>query len=241
MLSIVILLCDKDYQFLPNILSDIQKFVLCNHEIILIDNRSNPNVEQLQSQYPDIKVYTKGYNCYLFEGRRFGFSKTKGDFIWNIDVDDNLLDYITESDLQDFDLLQLGYVTEYGKYRTLPPLHLKASYNLDFLGRNVWSRIFSRNILEKAYSVIDKEYIVFNWEDLILTSLIRDNNPTVGLIQKCVYQYNIYNSSLFVGEMTKERRERLDFSFDVVKEMISLIKDEKLKEKALHEISFQYK
>ena len=94
-LSIIIIFCDKDFKYLSNIINNVEKFIKVEHEIILVDNRNDQT--PFETKY---KVVSKGKNCYIFEGRRIGLDAATGDYVWFIDVDDEIINEISESDLK---------------------------------------------------------------------------------------------------------------------------------------------
>ena len=92
-LSVVIIFCDKDFKYLDSMIKMVEKFVTAEHEIILVDNRNNQ--EPFETNY---KVVSKGSNCYIFEGRRLGLDAASGDYIWFVDVDDEIIGEVSEED-----------------------------------------------------------------------------------------------------------------------------------------------
>ena len=86
MLSIIITVCDKDYENCENLTKQIAEKVLIPHEVIIIDNR-----EKFLSVETSWKAdYTFGYNAFQFASRAKGIELAKGDYIWFIDGDDSI-------------------------------------------------------------------------------------------------------------------------------------------------------
>ncbi len=94
-LSIIILFCDKDRQYLPNLLKQIRTNVKIPHEVILIDNCTDP----IEPEGDDFKYYAFGYNAYQIMGRKKGVELASGDYIWFVDADDEVLS-IEEKDIR---------------------------------------------------------------------------------------------------------------------------------------------
>src|SRR5574344_889885 len=90
-LSMVIIFCDKDYGNIKNIIERIRKVVKINYEVILIDNREKKKDCPLGFDFcDDVKIYSKDYNCYQFEARKFSLQFCSGEYVWFIDGDDNI-------------------------------------------------------------------------------------------------------------------------------------------------------
>ena len=188
--SVVILFCDDDSSFLERAVSSIKEHIkFSDYEIIAVDNREK---DKTPISIEGVKFISKGYNLNCFEGRRFGFENSRGQYIWNFDVDDLMIGDLLKEDIKlGYDFLQMFYENRCasGVYH-LEKKHLPRGY-----GWNVWSRLYSRNILEKVYSKIDKPVNVFSFEDKILFDFVNSMNPTYEYIEKYIYEYNVSNAS----------------------------------------------
>ena len=103
MLSIVITVCDKDYENCENLTKQISERVHIPHEVIIIDNRE----EFLSAETSWKADYVFGYNAFQFASRAKGIELAKGDYIWFIDGDDTIRD-IDEIDF-DADIITFSY------------------------------------------------------------------------------------------------------------------------------------
>ena len=108
LLSVVILFTDNDSSFLEGAIKSIRNNIkFSDYEIILVDNRNNQKEKIFLN---DVKIVSKGYNLNCFEGRRFGFENSKGDFIWNFDVDDLMIGELYKEDIKkEVDFMQMYY------------------------------------------------------------------------------------------------------------------------------------
>lgn len=190
LLSVIILFTDDDCSFLERTIYSIKKGIkFSNYEIILVDNRTSNKSE---IKIDNVKIVTKGYNLNCFEGRRFGFENSKGDFIWNFDVDDLMIGELYEKDInKSVDFMQMYYLfNPESNKKPILTKHLPRAY-----GWNVWSRLYNRNILQKIYSRIDRPVNIFMYEDRILFDFVNSYKPTYEYIERPIYQYNISNAT----------------------------------------------
>lgn len=190
-LSVVILFTDHDYMLLDRAISSIKEHVKFNdYEIILVDNRDN---QSIKIERNDVKIVTQNKNLYTFEGRKFGFSFTQGQFVWNFDADDRMIGDLYKEDIkEEYDLLQMFY-----SFETKTPqeslIHRRSKLYL--YGQNVWSRLYNRNLLQKIYDRIDKPIRVPKFEDRILYDFVMSYDPKFEYIERPIYEYNSSKST----------------------------------------------
>lgn len=102
MLSIVVLFCDKDYEFIPGLLEQFDKRVCCDFEVILVDNRELkrhigiPEINEFYKHHKGMYI-TKGYNMCQLAAKKFAVQYVNGTYVWFVDGDDELVD--TPSDI----------------------------------------------------------------------------------------------------------------------------------------------
>ena len=93
MITSVIIVNYKSVQLLIDCIHSIQKFPTENLEIIVVDNGSNDNCEQiLSSQFPDIKFIQIGYNAGFARANNAGIRVSKGAHILLLNSDTIILD-----------------------------------------------------------------------------------------------------------------------------------------------------
>ena len=181
LLSIVVLFCDYDVCYLNQAISSIKKNVkFSDYEIIAVDNRET-NKDPLILD--NVKVITKGYNLNCFEGRRFGFENSSGEYIWNFDADDLMIDRLYKEDLTGAEAYQLFYKMDDG-----PIFDKKVHFS--WFRQGAWCRIYKREILKKVYSRIDRPVNIFMREDLLLLRLVQKEVKQWDYITRVIYQYN---------------------------------------------------
>ena len=190
LLSVIILFTDDDIHFLKRAVDSVKKGVkFLDYEIILVNNCE---YDKSEIKIDNVKIISKGYNLYTFEGRRFGFENSKGDFIWNFDVDDLMIGELFKDDIKkDVDFIQMYYL--YNPESRFNPLLTKRPPQV--YGGNAWSRIYNRNILQKVYNCINKPVKIFTFDDQILFDFVNSYKPKYEYIERPIYQYNVSNAT----------------------------------------------
>lgn len=195
-LSVVILFCDKDVKYLYGFLKQLESHIFTEYEIILIDNREKDKT-QISTKYKLIKPKE---NIFLFEGRRIGFENSSGEYIWNVDVDDEIIGNIYTSDFKsNADVIQFYY--DVNGMQLKPGDHKPVR----MFGNNVWSRFYKSSKLKEAYKPIKRRDLkIHTFEDQILLNLILQTNPTISYVDKLIYKYKISNANISKKFFTKK-------------------------------------
>lgn len=192
LLSVVILFTDHDYMLLDRAVNSIKEHIkFSDYEIIAVDNREK---KEISINIEGIKIVTQNKNLYTFEGRRFGFNNSSGDFIWNFDTDDRMIGDLYAEDIKpDVDFMQMFFKFDAdSKRRMILLLHKEIPSHY---GPNVWSRLYNRKLLEKIYSRLEKPVIVPKFEDRILFDFVMSYKPKYEYIERPIYEYNASRST----------------------------------------------
>ena len=192
LLSVVILFTDHDYMLLDRAVNSIKEHIkFSDYEIIAVDNREK---KEISINIEGVKIVTQNKNLYTFEGRRFGFNNSSGDFIWNFDTDDRMVGDLYAEDIKpDVDFMQMFFKFDADvKHRMILLLHKEIPSHY---GPNVWSRLYNRKLLEKIYSRLEKPVIVPKFEDRILFDFVMSYKPKYEYIERPIYEYNASRST----------------------------------------------
>lgn len=246
LLSIVVTFCDKDVKYINNLLKSIKEKVHVSHEVILIDNREK---DKSELELINATVYSKGYNAYQFEARRFAVQYCKGDYIWYFDADDVVFE--VNSDLEDKfteDIVVFNYAIKQNVV-ILPYNweYLKAAFNrkrfstiktedvLPLCPNNdvwdlytcvLWNKWIKRTIMESIVPLIPKDKIVVASEDVLYCALAIEKSDTVCFCDDAIYMYNELLSSGVCCYMTTERFMHIITGFDISRNLFNtLFKD----------------
>lgn len=199
-LSVIIVFCDKDYDKLEHIISSVEKYVLANHEIILVDNRDNQ--KPFETKY---KYVSKGKNCYILEGRRLGLDVAEGDYVWFVDADDDIIDFVREEDFtgRTENILQFGFKRPDSEFKSNININ-----NLSCYGTGVWCRFYKTEALKSFFKPIKRDIDLVNGEDRFILNAVRslDEKSFYIFDNRSIYFYNCNISAFYIG--TKESLER---------------------------------
>lgn len=198
-LSIVILVCDKDYKMLPCLSYSIDKHIKVEHEICVCDNREKHKGESLGVH--GIKVFNAKENLFIFEGRRQTvLNCASGDYVWFIDADDD----VTTLDEFNFDedLICFNYVSVNSKDKSEKPCnnpyHVAYTANksnfFTYSWRNVtknmlWNKFIKRDLLVDVYSHVPDGMKIVLMEDCLLNILLLSKIKTLRFETGLYYKY----------------------------------------------------
>lgn len=202
-LSICILTCDKDCQYLSDCIDSVMKSVkFDDFEIVIVDNRIDKTSDLSVKESDKIKIIKNTEDTTTFFGRKLAFENSTGDYIYYVDCDDVLINEITE------DLIPYG----------MKMVKVKALFKSteDDSGKvysfeSLWSYFIHRDVLELVYSKIDKKITLCTNEDSIMVRLCKIVTKKVEITNHCIYQYNNYRSGYnsVDPEIEKKAREIL--------------------------------
>lgn len=229
MLSIVITVCDKDYENCENLTKQIEERVHIPHEVIIIDNR-----EKYLSEKTAWKAsFAFGYNAFQFASRAKGIELAKGDYLWFIDGDDTIRD-IDEIDF-DADIITFSY-NNYPE----GDVHLKeAFYNKNVytwqmteeLKPVLWNKFIKKSLFTSEFIEKYSTLKIHTLEDgLWLCEALR-HASSVKIVDKVIY-FHTEGISNNVGAVTFEQIKTLVTGLpDAMQVMKDILPDDEFYEK----------
>ena len=190
------------------------KRVEVNHEIIIVDNRDDKTVPLRYDTENTIIVKTEK-NLGILDGRRFGFEHSTGDYIWFVDIDDEITEvkkrYYSESDIIKFPAFVNDEVVFESPSFEFTDIDNYAIEGI-LIGINclLWNKWIKRDVLESAYKLIPHYFCVFA-EDLILITACLKHTKTCNLLDVIpMYAHTKNESSVTARKLkTKEDVDRL--------------------------------
>ena len=219
LISIIIPFYDKDYHYIPNMLNYLSKLSF-NKEVIFIDDRNDKSLDirktyNIPNEYKIINSSKEENNVGTFESRRTGVNEATGEYIWFVDVDDEIYDFkpITDgSDVVCYNFkmnnkentrfLENRYFT-CGSYK-----NYKYVYRFLLYG-SLWRNIYLRSTLLKAYEQIPTKKNLFYYEDMFLNGYILNNLKRITCDTQIIYNYKMTNNYYW-----KDNEEHIDFMID---------------------------
>lgn len=211
MLSIVILVCDKDFHFLDKMVKDIESKVRIPYELIILDNREK---KESVIDFENVKVFSQEKNIGQYEGRLWITQFCSGDYVWFVDVDDEVTE-IKESfeeykkgDLVHFNTkkrtnLQLRrhestdkkkMLLKNDKYKTLVLEDYVDNVLWNMCKNALWSFWIKTDIMKKACNILPRNKNYKHGEDFFTLSVLFSLSKEITLVQEFIYIYNINNS-----------------------------------------------
>lgn len=228
MLSIVILFCDKDVKYIPSLLENIKENISINYEIVLVDNREN-NTDKFTLD-PEYQYFAFGYNARQVQGRKKGIELAKGDYIWFVDADDEVL----EVDSPFEKLMQKDYsliVFEKSEYRYVQNECLVGRPLLCAMGVQLWNKWIKTSILRKVEEYIPTDISGTASEDnMLVIGSLKFGHSVLFHPQK-IYRYLIGRSTCGCPTMTAEMFKGVIHGYKQVTECIDKMLTPKEKEK----------
>jgi glycosyltransferase involved in cell wall biosynthesis len=213
-------------EYLNRSIQSIQFQTLKNLEIITVNDCSEDNTLEvllkLAKNDKRIKIINNKKNRGLLYSRAMGILNSKGEYLMNLDPDDELegkdnLEYLYNvANKYKLDLISFGFIKKIGtkkgeeqafcsnfqKIIYKPNIFISGSRNGDYL---IWNKLVKKELFIKAY-ILFKEKIYFEkWnygEDEIWSSLIYKNSNSMICVKKAIYIYHINNNSLMRNRYT---------------------------------------
>ena len=205
--------------FLKRSITSIQIQTLRNIEIIAINDCSNDNsleiLNKLAEKDSRIKIVNNKKNLGLLFSRAIGVLNSNGEYLMNLDPDDELkdsdnLEYLYKKAIKfKLDIITYGVekkskekshklilCSNFNSIIYQPEIFISGNKNRDYL---IWNKLVKKELFLNAYTIFKKEIYEEKWnygEDEIWSSLIYKNAKSMICIKKIIYIYNINNSSL---------------------------------------------
>ena len=227
-IDIIAIFCDKDSQHIDTFLSYVKRLSF-NFKLTVLDNRHDKS-EDLSSKFIGYNYVILDEDVGLFETRRKGFKLTNNDWVWFVDIDDELFDFKFDYNKDDDIILynfKLNYnnkiLSNYGQSRSnrlykINGTDKEIGFIDEFFSCNgVWNKIFNRKTLEKTYEKIPEMKDLFLYEDIFLMKHFIFIAKRYRTDTQNIYQYNAKNIYPF-GE-----------HIDYIKNLIQSITDERIK------------
>lgn len=187
MITIGVTFCDNDYQYYNRLIRQIKERVKLPYEIIVIDNTEG-------NKLGDKADFAFGYNAYQFAARYKIIKMAKGNYIWFIDGDDEVieLDYISPR----ADITIFAYTDANGKADPVEDkVYKKELDTLDFLfcvsKGALWNKIIKKKCFDKIDDYVDNPLLkVVSMEDTFYNYLALKYAKRVETNHRIIYKHN---------------------------------------------------
>ena len=230
-------------KYLINSINSIQKQSIKNLEVIAINDYSTDDslalLKYLSKKDSRIKIINNDRNHGLLYSRAMGIINSTGEYLMNLDPDDELLgendlEYLYQISIKSkVDFVSFGFKTKnkylkscssYNQIFKQPLLFLsvfnKNYYLKDLL---IWNKFVKRELFIKAFQKFKNHIYKEKWnyhEDNIWSVLIHKYANSMICEKKKVYKYNYHSDSLM------HKKEIIEIKNYIYKEkMIQYLKD----------------
>lgn len=186
-LTIAITFWDKDQNNIPKLLNNIEENVKVEHEVITIDNR-----EDTTTKLSFTPTYSFGYNARQFNARKKALELAKGEFIWFIDGDDEIMEL---NSISDHDIQVYQYTSNNME------VHFTEEEIVDFYNTKtfidsyvpLWNKIFRKSLFDG----FNLEADIITSEDVIYNLYAIRKAKSYKRFSKTIYHQNVGNSNNF--------------------------------------------
>ena len=218
--------------YLVKSIQSVQNQTLKEIEIVAVNDFSNDNSLKILKEFAKndsrIKIINNKENKGLLYSRAMGILFSKGEYLMNLDPDDEFegednLEYLYKNtqnkkiDVITFNTFfkstnrTMLKCSNFHHVQHQPDIFLKAfnlSYRLDdYL---IWNKLIRRDIYLKAYEIFKDKIYNHKWnyhEDNIWSILVHRYATSLKCVKKLIYIYNEYSDSLM-----KKRFDQIDLN-----------------------------
>ena len=220
--------------FLKRSINSIQIQTLRNIEIIAVNDYSDDNSLEILIELAEndsrIKIVNNNKNRGLLYSRAMGIINSKGEYLMNLDPDDELegpdnLEYLYKiANNLKVDIIEFGFERKYkeksdklifcsnfNNIQFQPDIFISGNKNNDNL---IWNKLVKKELFVKAYFLFKEQIYNEKWnygEDEIWSSLIYKHANSMICVKKNIYIYHI-NSNSLMGN-----RYNIIYSKDLIK------------------------
>ena len=212
------------------------------------NDSSLEKLENLSKQDHRIKILNNDKNYGLLYSRAMGILNSSGEYLMNLDSDDELngqdsLEFLyNKAILSNVDLITFSFFYE-KKNRTInicdniniiqqqPEIFISIfQSNNNIKDYFIWNKIIKREIFQKAYKFFESEIYHYKWnyfEDDIWNILVNRFAKTKLCIDKLIYIYNYNNDSLINRRYEKIMFQNLLYRHEMYKKIFPNKENEK--------------
>lgn len=208
-------------KYLKRSIESVQNQTLKDIEIVVVNDHSKDKsleiLEQLSKDDKRIKIINNPKNCGLLFSRAMGILNSKGDYLINLDPDDEFegadnLEYLYEK-TRNSKIDVISFATYFkGRNMTMlkcsnfhrvqyqPDLFFSAFNTSNRLNDYlIWNKLIKRDIFLKAYEFFKEKIYNGKWnyhEDNIWSILVHKFAKSLICSKKLIYIYNEFSDSL---------------------------------------------
>jgi hypothetical protein len=222
MITIGITFCDNDYQNCDKLTLQIKERVHVPYELIIIDNTEG-------NKLGNKATFAFGYNAFQFAARYKIIKLAKGEYIWFVDGDDEVIGL--EAIRYDDDILSYNVRSEtindnYEDTSFMPNAFNRWDFLHSVIHGALWNKLFRRSLFNDIDNyVTDPLLKVVSLEDTFYVALALKNSRSLHICNEVIYKH--YRGTSSALSLTLEQFKTLTTGFnDVLKLFVKLGYDE---------------
>ena len=232
LLTIGITFWDKDYTLYSSLLAQIRKRVKVPYELVIIDNTEGSKLGSKAS-------YAFGHNAKQFASRYKVIKLAKGDYIWFIDGDDEVVGLDSSLFSKPFDMLCTSFISN-DRECHVKEGRLKVSSDCwkliqEDIAQALWNKIIRTDLFKDVDRYVDNpELAVVSLEDTFYVALALKRARYIELKDIIIYKKNEGFSDM--ARMTREAFDNLTTGFEDILRLFAKLKYdvEAIKESHFH-------
>lgn len=207
--AIGIIICDKDYKYLNDLISNIESNINGSYHIIIYNN-CDKLYDTLQSRIiPNTTILA---NTYKHKNARQVYARKEitavaysmnTDYIWFIDGDDSVIDVKLDEIPYHTDIIVFPYTTDSCmdgwcplKEEGIFKVELTLTHS-EYVERPLWCKFIKTDIYKKVYDMIDAKNLppISCSEDTLASILSMKFAKTMSRYSKTIYYHNVNRSN----------------------------------------------
>ena len=195
MITIGLTVCDNDYENCQKVLDQIKHKVKVKHEVVIIDNRE---------KFKDVKTkwkptYSFGYDAYQFAARTKIIEYAKGDYLWFVDGDDEILElneFNYTEDIIAYSFYSCSQLNDLGD--SIIDQNIFTNETLIKVFSPLWNKIIKKSLFDNLDLEDFRKNKVVTLEDTTFTILALRNAKTLRTTKQILYNHFIGMSGIDV-------------------------------------------
>ena len=184
MVSIGITFCDSDYQNYNKLTLQIKERVHVPYELIIIDNTEG-------NKLGNKATFAFGYNAFQFAARYKIIKLAKGEYIWFVDGDDEVLGLNNNFETADI----IAFSVEDKTKDRLSDFLYTSNFDFNFIQFTIrgalWNKLISKDLYNDIDDYVKKPLLkVVSLEDTFYIAFALKNAKTVRTCSQFIYKHN---------------------------------------------------
>lgn len=192
-LSICIVFCDKDVNYLKDLIKQIENNIFISYEILLYDNRTSLSDLDIKHKI----LGQNGINELQSKARVELIKEASGEYIWFVDADDNIFKIPKKFETLNSRIISFGYKMSNNRvFQKKGIFPISWENTIGLTGGQIWDKWFKNTLLKSIVYMLKNKKMVAG-EDTAIAILAMSKCEYIEYIPTIIYYYNLNNSSSY--------------------------------------------